>query len=281
MKALKEKRQLYYQYRMDLQSSAQVQKYLKKKGLVILPVGCLEMHGPEIPLGCDAFHAWAQAILLAEVWQALVLPPVYFTFPGASGPWPGTVDISLSASEEYLTEIVLSLIKGNFKQIVLCGTHGPLNIMLSNVIRTVFQQTRVIVGHLQPDLMPKEQMLKELGYPRGEDILVLASLKILGWGGVYHPGVKEEKPMEFPFSTIGELKKQNISLPWTFSRDYQHTGLRPQVKAEHVDRAIQIMKKAARKYKEFPTVFKKYQKEIKELFIKQPWRKENIWTLTK
>jgi creatinine amidohydrolase/Fe(II)-dependent formamide hydrolase-like protein len=271
----------YQQVRMDLMSSKQVQHYLRKNDMVVLPVGCFEMHGPDVPLGCDSFHAWAQAILLADAWECLCLPPVYYTFPGASGPWPGTVDISNRITMEYITEIVLALLKGGFKRVILCGTHGPLGQMLGCVIRDVYQSTRNVVVHVKPPTMPEDLMMKELGYKRGEDILLLASLKLLGLHGAYDPATKIEKRQEFPFQTIAALRKHRVSMPWTFAKDYQHTGLRKKVKLTDADTGIKVMKQGVERMKDFPKYFAKYQKEMKDLITQQPWKKATVWTKTK
>ena len=120
----------YQDVRMELMSSRDVQKYLKKNDLVILPVGCFEMHGPDIPLGCDTFIDWSMALLLAREWKCIVPPPVYYTFPGASGPWPGTMDIPVHTAGEYVKAIIHVLLKRGFKRIVLCASHGPLEFIL-------------------------------------------------------------------------------------------------------------------------------------------------------
>lgn len=268
----------YKNLRMDLLSSRDVQSYMSKNDMVILPIGCFEMHGPDMPLGCDYFHAWGQAIILAKEWECLVLPPVIYTFPGASGPWPGTVEISCKITMEYIKEIVMGLIKAGFKRIVLCGTHGPLKSMLSCVIEDIYLATKVVVMHVMPPLMPEDLMREKLGYLRGEDILLAASLKILGMHGVYDPSSIVDKPQEFPFETIAELRKANAVMPWTFVKDYQHTGLRKKVTLKDVDTAIEIMKEAARCIKDFPEHFAKYQKEMKELWERAPWKGADVWT---
>ena len=267
--------------RMDLLSSKEVANYLKRNDMVILPVGCIEMHGPTIPLGCDAIHAWATSILLSEKWKCLVAPPVYYAYPGASGPWPGTVDISPEITVEYLKEIVLAFLKGGFNRVVLCGTHGPLNFIFGMVVRSIYQKTGKVVVGIMPEVMPEDLMRRELGYSRGEDILVLASLKILGLHGVYDPKSNVEKQIEFPFHTIFYLKKYggNSSLiPWCFKSDYQHTGIRKCVKLKDADKAIMVMKKAIERMEPFPKYFKRYLKEMEMLEKDKPWKKDK-WSL--
>jgi hypothetical protein len=271
----------YRDVRMDLMSSRDVQSYLKKNDMVILPVGCFEMHGPDIPLACDTFTIWAQSLLLGKEWGCLVLPPVFYSFPGASGLWPGSVEISCKVTMEYIKEIAMGLIRGGFKRIVLCGTHGPLKGMFYCVMEDIYLATKVIVTYVIPPLMPDDLMMEKLGYTRGEDILLAASLKIMGLHGVYDPSSIIDKPQEFPLSVVSELRKAKAEVPWTFAKDYQHTGLRKQVSLDHVDTAIEVMKEAARRIKDFPQHFARYQQEMKELWERAPWKDEDVWTKTK
>lgn len=269
----------YQDVRMDLMSSKDVAKYLKKKDMVILPVGCVEMHGPKIPLACDTIHAWATSILLAKKWKCLVLPPVYYAYPGASGPWPGTVDISPEITASYLKAITLALIKGGFNRVVLYGTHGPLAWAFQSVMRSILQETGKVVVGMQSEVMPDDLMKKELGYDGGEDILVLASLKILGLHGAYDPKANREGPREFPYSTVGPLRKHGASVPWLFKADYQHTGIRKGLSINDADKAIKVMKKAIDRMGSFPKLYATYQKQIKKLLNDKPWNKDSNWTL--
>lgn len=265
--------------RMDLMTSKQAQEYLKTNDMVILPIGCFEMHGPTIPLGCDGFHAWAQAILLAEAWECVTLPPVFYTFPGASGPWPGTVDVSVRATMDYVQSIVEALLGNGFKRVVLCGTHGPAAFSMEAIVRDIFQKTGRIVIHIRPDVMPDDLMMEELGYLRGEDIMVLASLKILGLHGAYDPACSVER-RGGRFESQSVLREMGAAMPRTFGRDYQHTGLRPGVKMEHADKAIAVMRKAVARVKDLPSAFAQYRNDMRELHESQPWNSEDVWTDT-
>lgn len=270
----------YQHVRMDLMTSKQVGEYLKTNDMVVLPVGCTEMHGPAVPLGCDTFHAWASALLLADVWKCLCAPPVYYAFPGASGPWPGTVDVSPEITVAYLKAIVKALLKGGFKRVVMYGTHGPLSAMFQMVLRSIYQETgNVIIGMQSPQLMPEDLMTAEFGYGRKEDILVLAALKILGLHGAYDPATDVEKPQTYPFDTIGALKKHGASVPWIFSADYQHTGIRPGLKLDDADRAIKVMKEAAGRMADLPEHFARYQAQMAELMANPPWKRDDAWSM--
>lgn len=270
----------YEKVRMDLLGSKAVQKYQKKNDIIILPVGCVEMHGPDIPLGCDTIHAWASSIVLAKEWKCLVAPPIYYVYPGASGPWPGTVNIMPEISQEYIKSVVKALIKNGFKRVILYGTHGPLSSMFTVVIRSIFNESEDVVAGLMSNIMPEDIMKEKLGYTRGEDVLVLSSLKILGHHGVYDPKSKADKPPEFPFKVIGDLKKFGGSgmVPWLFKADHQHAGFRKCVRMNDADKGIAVMKLTAKRMRKFPQAFKTYQNQMKKLMKDKPWLKDTVWS---
>ncbi len=264
--------------RMDLMGSKEVAEYLKRSDMVILPVGCFEMHGPRIPLNCDTFTAWAASILLGEKWDCLVLPPICYTFPGASGPWPGTVDISPGATQEYIKAIAQALLKNGFRRVILCGFHAPLAPIFQFVIRSIHQETGEVVMALRPRIMPNELMQQELGYGGGEDIMVLAAMKILGLHGAYDPAMHVDKPSEMPLETLVELDRCGAALPWTFSADHQHTGIRTGLRLEHADKAVAIMKQCVDQIGDLPALFAKYQQQMRELNESRPWSEDAVWS---
>ena len=268
--------------RMDLMSSREVQKYLRRNDMVILPVGCFEMHGPDIPLACDALVAWATAILLAESWKCLALPPVYYTFPGATGPWPGTVDLPISVTQSYVAGIVEALVKNGFKRVVIQCAHAPLRWTLECVVRDVFQRTGVVAILLGGKAMGRGDLVKKaLGFPGGEDVSVLGALKVLGLHGAYDPSSKVSRPGGSPFASLRKLTELGAAPPWTYSRDYQHTGIRRELKLGHADAIARIMRESVKNLRDLPRTFARYQREVKKLYRQKPWSRSSVWTRTK
>jgi len=261
--------------RMELMSSKDVQTYLRKNDLVILPVGCFEMHGPLVPLGCDSFIDWATGLLLARQWKCPCLPPIFYTFPGASGPWPGTVDISTRTTIDYVQAVVLALIKGGFKRVVVVGCHGPLGFMMECVIRDVFQATGHCVLHVSPYNAIMKKM-EEAKVPFGEPGIVLAALQILGLGGAFNPASKVDRPLEFPVPSIADLRKCQAKMPWIFSKDYQHTGMNKQLKATHADQIALALAQAAIDMKDLPRHFARFRREMTALYKNKPWDRRAI-----
>jgi creatinine amidohydrolase/Fe(II)-dependent formamide hydrolase-like protein len=269
----------YADVRMELMSSRQAQEYLSRSDLVILPVGCFEMHGPLVPLGCDAFLDWAMGLLLARQWKCPCLPPIFYSFPGASGPWPGTVDISNRATVDYVQAVVLALLKGGFHRVAVVGSHGPLASMMQCVLRDVFQATGHSILHVQPyDKVMKK--MDEAGVPFGEPGAVLAAMKILGLGGAFDPAANVDRPLEFPVPSIKGLRQCSAQMPWIFSKDYQHTGINRKLKASHADRIVGAMEDAAADMKDLPKHFAQFNREMTALYKAKPWARKTVWTKT-
>ena len=269
--------------RMDLMSSKDVAKYLKKNDMVILPVGCFEMHGPRIPLACDTFLDLASVYLLAEKWKCLVAPPIHYTYPGASAPWPGTVTISPEATQAYIKAVALGLLKAGFKRVVISGEHGPLDAIIKPVTWSIFEETGTIMAHLNciPVVMPEDLMKEEFGFSWREDLYLLGSLKLLGLEGVYNPVQNVQKDIEYPFKVIRELRKFGgaSQVPWIFKADHQHTGINKGMKYSDADRIIKVMKKAVARAGDFPKYLGQYQKEVAQVMKKKPWKSKKVWSL--
>jgi creatinine amidohydrolase/Fe(II)-dependent formamide hydrolase-like protein len=263
---------------MEFLTSRDVQAYLLHNDMVVLPVGCFEMHGPNVPLACDSFCAWASAILLAERWGCLSAPPVFYTYPGATGPWPGTVDMPVDVTQRYVSEVACALVRNGFGRVVICGTHGPLDWMLHAVVRDIFQKSGTVVLYLSPRLLPEEVMVKELGYGWGEDIFTLAALRILGMEEAAGPVSKVDKHQPPSTESMRALQAMRMRMPWTYTGGYQHVPARKAVRKGHAEKAVRIMKRATAQYRDVPDLFRQYQTDMKEMYARRPWEKAQVWT---
>ena len=264
--------------RLDLFSSKEAAEYLRGNDLAILPVGCFEMHGARMPLATDALEDWAMGLLLAEAWKCVCFPPIFYIYPGASAPWPGTIAIAPEISIEYVKAVALSAIKGGFKRLVLCACHGPMRFMAQVIIRSIHLETGHVVVHLNPYAKVQNAFQQEFGF-EGEDVMVLGALHVLGLDGAFDPSVAVEKPMEYPLPEIGGLKEGGVEVPWIFSKDYQHTGLNPRLKPEHAARAAQVLQRVAGDHAAVPGLFATYQEKMKQLYEDKPWDSPGTWSV--
>jgi hypothetical protein len=127
--------------------------------------------------------------------------------------------------------------------------------------------------------MPDDLMQEEFGYEWGEDILVLAALRILGLHGAYDPAAELDIPRAFPLDTIGPLKKLGANVPWIFNKDHQHTGIRSGMTLDDADRAVAVMKKAADRMDDLPELFARYQEQMRQMNENPPWEDQDIWSM--
>lgn len=116
--------------RVDELTSATFASRIKKKPLVILPVGSLEEHGEHLPLGTDSFQAVEVARRVALAFDALVLPPIRYGDCHSTKNFPGTITISFDTvralSHDILTELSRN---GVDKVLVITGHAGSGHMM--------------------------------------------------------------------------------------------------------------------------------------------------------
>ena len=102
---------------------------IKKMGL-ILPVGCIEQHGPYLPLGCDMAIARKVSEVLAlnlkknALYQAFVMPDCPYTpSPGAEHTM-GTISVSFDLLGKNLFEIIKAAIRTPWDFIAIINAHA-------------------------------------------------------------------------------------------------------------------------------------------------------------
>jgi len=101
----------------------EVQDLLTRTDMVIIPVGALEQHGPQGPIGTDFYNGIAEAELIAQETDVLVAP---ILMPGNSPyhmGFPGTITLSTETLERVYFEAAQSLIKHGFRRFIFLNAH--------------------------------------------------------------------------------------------------------------------------------------------------------------
>jgi creatinine amidohydrolase len=95
----------------------------KKINTVLLPVGTIEAHGVT-NLGTDISIPLFICERIADDLKAIIAPPVYYGITRSLYSYPGSLTVSSSTFENYVTEIMLSLSEKGFSRIVVMNGHG-------------------------------------------------------------------------------------------------------------------------------------------------------------
>ena len=110
------------------------------KGVCVVPIGCLEKHGPHSPLGTDTIIARNTCIEAAKLEPVVVFPTMYFGEKSGSGEYPGTVIFSLETRWHIYRETVGEIYRNGFKKILFVNGHGGNTGMLSLFARAMLQE---------------------------------------------------------------------------------------------------------------------------------------------
>lgn len=105
-----------------------IDKYLKKNDIVIIPAGSTEEHGPAGPLGVDAYAAIVLAEDAAKKTDVLITPPIWFGDSSHHSAFPGTISLRPSTLIEIIGDISRSLAKHGFKKILIINGHKMANL---------------------------------------------------------------------------------------------------------------------------------------------------------
>jgi creatinine amidohydrolase/Fe(II)-dependent formamide hydrolase-like protein len=265
-------------YRADIKNSTQLAAHRRKNGILILPVGCFEMHGPHACMSCDTFISEAASCVLAEAWDALVLPPIHYTFPGAPGPWPGTTDIAPEATLAYFKAVVEAVFKNGFQKLVVVNIHFPNIVNIEMMLRSVFQKT----GHLPLFYninygALNQRMNAEWHEDYGEAMIMLGAMYLLGRHGDWVP---ENQPQErlkgptWPTPNTWELKKRGTGFGYYFIQAQNHVGQYPGMKLEHAPRAAEIFREVLlSNTRDLPANYSAFIADMRKAMVEKPWDK--------
>lgn len=111
------------------------------KGVAVLPMGCLESHGPHLPLGCDSLCV-SHAVSLAVARETVaVLPTLNYGYVVEAQTLPGAVHMPSQTLMDQLEAICDDVWRNGFDKIILAHGHGG-----NGSHTTVFSQRMVEKG---------------------------------------------------------------------------------------------------------------------------------------
>ena len=128
----------------------------KQHGVVILPVGAVEQHGPHLPTITDALLVTgvlaATLDALPEHVAAWALPPLNYGKSNEHDHFPGTISLSASTLSTVLHDIADSVARAGFRRLAFFNGHGGNNVILEAAARDIRAATGLMTFCLQPAL---------------------------------------------------------------------------------------------------------------------------------
>lgn len=139
--------------------SADVDK--SDKYVLLLPVGSLEQHGTQAPLGCDTIIADALCRKAGEQTGCAVLPALYYGDSLCHTSFPGTFSLSINTYKALLTDLILEADRNGFKNlIVLSGHGGNREAAVTAILESDVSINVEYLGYWQlPDVSAEEERL--------------------------------------------------------------------------------------------------------------------------
>jgi creatinine amidohydrolase len=122
---------------------------LEEASIAYVPIGTLEFHGPHLPLGTDAIHAYEFCLVAARRTGGVVLPVTPWS-PHGHERWPGSLLVRESTFQALVTDIFALLSEQGVKVIVACTGHWPARQepairKIADDVMAQSPQTRILV----------------------------------------------------------------------------------------------------------------------------------------
>ncbi len=139
---------------MDLKWT-DIRKAAKSGNVVLLPIGVVEEHGPQLCLGTDIYSAnihcrFVQAKLKENDLEAIIAPPFYWGICQATRNFIGSFAIRKETAKALLFDIISSLKDFGFTEIYGINGHGDIeqNIFIIETFREATEKLDIKVRYL-------------------------------------------------------------------------------------------------------------------------------------
>jgi|GEM_PF-2387065 len=127
-----------------LSSSTELSEKIKdltqngERAIAFLPVGCIEQHGPYLPLETDSLISKHIAYDLAERisengYGSSVFPTIDYTPTQTNANYCGTISVENDVFRNYFKQVCHSLLRHSFDGIVIVSGHGSVDSILKEV----------------------------------------------------------------------------------------------------------------------------------------------------
>ncbi len=121
----------------------------ESNGVVIIPVGAIEVHGPHLPLGTDSIETIEIGYRAAIEAKVVIVPPIWYGNSRSFMDFSGTVSVRPEILREFVKDVALSLISHGFDKPVILDGHGGNYGILDLLAEDLHLEAGVLACHIQ------------------------------------------------------------------------------------------------------------------------------------
>jgi creatinine amidohydrolase len=132
---------------MSITSARWARAVQEADGLCLLPIGCIERHGPHLPVGCDQLTVDEVARRAAEVEPAVVFPSYFFGKIWTARHYTGTFALGRNLILDLLEATLDEIARNGLKKILIVNGHGGNTAMLHFFLRSLLAEPRDYVAY--------------------------------------------------------------------------------------------------------------------------------------
>lgn len=132
----------------------EVEDFLKRSDMVIIPVGALEQHGLHLPIGTDFLNGVERCKLIAQQRDILVAPILMAGQSPYHMGFAGTITLKSETIIQVHMEAIESLIHHGFKRFIIMNAHGGNRALSTLLVDKVNQTTSGIAVDFSDAISP-------------------------------------------------------------------------------------------------------------------------------
>jgi len=197
-----------------------LQQALDQGWPLLVPTGCVEYHGPHLPLGVDTMIVEELLHRVAERTPCVVAPPFWYgpASYAVSGPQQGSIDVSTERFGRHVKDVLSSFWKTGFQWIIV-GVHhqgldGPESLAIRQAAAEVtFEQTHVERGNAwwgKAPLDRTDNVFERIQvWPSALPPAVAQGVEMADHAGFY-----ETSLMLAAYPELVDLSKLDLNAPW-------------------------------------------------------------------
>ena len=143
-----------------------IQAYLQRDDLILIPMASTEQHGPHLPLSTDTVTAYEVSRRAAEQANVLYTPTVWTGYSPqhmrGPGQGMGTITVRAETLLNLLYDIARSLIHHGFNKLIFVNGHGSNVKVIDPLLRRIRYDTGALVVFYKPYAERYMGLIKDL-----------------------------------------------------------------------------------------------------------------------